>query len=203
MASVAQTRHNPAPAQRNILANARAAWPAVMSWVVLCVFTILYSSFIGWVLLGNNPYIGNTPFDYSTMNLLLAVLSQLYAMLLCFVIASVLDNWRLASTTLDSGHGVSALAYAQLSPGTDFFTTSIITIGTRLKSPIGLIKLALPFIALSFGSVLKFQSSFAEDVFGMVTPVYAGSVILDTRLLKVVAPETPLHLWLKMENIGG
>jgi len=126
---------------RDVLANVRAVWPTVLSWAVLFVFTALYSIFIGWVLLRGNPYVGETLFDASTVNLLLSIFSQFYGMLLCFVIVSLLENWRwMAVTREDSRNGISALAFMQLSPGAGFFTTLLTTLQSPLKRPIGLIK---------------------------------------------------------------
>jgi len=143
MAHAAQDETNQALTtnSRDVLANIRAVWPTVLSWVVLFIFTALYSIFIGWVLLRGNPYVGETLFDASTMNLLLSIFSQFYGMLLCFVIVSLLDNWRWMAVTWEhSRNGISALAFMQLSPGAGFFTTILTTLQSPLKRPIGLIK---------------------------------------------------------------
>ncbi|KAK5659493.1 hypothetical protein OQA88_694 [Cercophora sp. LCS_1] len=178
------------PSQRyDLISKARVVWPSIVGWTALLIFTGLFSAFIGWVLLGNNPFIGNTTFDGSTTNLLLSIFSQLYAMLLGFVISRLLNDWRWFVVANESLDGISAQTFAQLGPGTGFFTTLYITIAGRLKSPVGLIKLAIPFLAIAFGSVLKFQSSFTENVYGPTIEVYAGATLLDTSVFSMVTTE--------------
>lgn len=134
--------------QGDIVLNARAIWPTVASWALLLIFTTLYSMFIGRVLLAGNPFIGKTEFNASTTNLLLSIFSQLYAMLLTFVAAKLLDDLRWSLAANNALGGISALSWAQLSPGTGFFTTGFLAFASRLKCPIGLVKYG--FFLLSF-----------------------------------------------------
>ena len=135
--------------RQRITSNARAMWPSVASWVFLQILTILYSSFIGWILLGDNPFLGSTELDASTINLFLSIFSQLYAMLLTFLVARLLDDWRWSlAGDQRSRTGVPALTFAQLSPGTGFFTMTFITLCRRHKAPAGLIKYVVPVLKL-------------------------------------------------------
>jgi len=76
---------------RNILTNALTIWPTLLSWTLLIIFTIIYSLFIGWVLIVGHPFIGDTLFNGPTVNLLLSIFSQLYTILLVYVVTGLLN----------------------------------------------------------------------------------------------------------------
>ncbi|KAK2740957.1 hypothetical protein CKAH01_18556 [Colletotrichum kahawae] len=116
--------------------------------------------------------------------------SQLYAMLLAYVVLGLSDalRWSLASR---SGRvdGASASSFFQLSPATDWFSTMKFIFKGRFRSNWGVIRLALPFMGLGLGSVLKFQNSF-EDYFikqGVSIDVYAGNIPPDVSILGLIS----------------
>ncbi|KAK4442017.1 hypothetical protein QBC34DRAFT_499969 [Podospora aff. communis PSN243] len=175
----------------NILANSSAIWPTILAWTLLFIFTIIYSMFIARVLLSGNPFIGTRVFDASTTNLLLSVFSQLYAMLLTLFMGNLLDDLRWSLAANDYIGGISALEFAQLGPGVGFFTNVFMTFAKGLRSPAGLAKMFLPIAAISFGSVLKVQNSFVNDVYGSTVGVSAGTMLLNTAHVQMI-PKTYL-----------
>ncbi|KAF9871475.1 hypothetical protein CkaCkLH20_11122 [Colletotrichum karsti] len=144
---------------------------ALTAWAVSVLFTIVYSLFIYHVLFEGNPVIGSWTFDASLTNLLLSIFSQLYAMLLA------------------GKGGATASSFFQLSPATDWFSVLKFIFRGKFRSNWGLIRLALPFMGLGFGSVLKFQNSF-EDYFikqGVAIDVYAGNMPPDVSILGLIS----------------
>ncbi|KAF5494377.1 hypothetical protein CGCS363_v009966 [Colletotrichum siamense] len=66
---------------RSLKENCRPIGLALTAWITSLIFTVVYSLFIYHVLFEGNPVIGSWTFDASLTNLLLSLLSQLYAML--------------------------------------------------------------------------------------------------------------------------
>ncbi|KAF5517230.1 hypothetical protein CGCA056_v011198 [Colletotrichum aenigma] len=66
---------------RSLRENCRPIGLALTAWITSLIFTVVYSLFIYHVLFEGNPVIGSWTFDASLTNLLLSLLSQLYAML--------------------------------------------------------------------------------------------------------------------------
>ncbi|KAH9231668.1 hypothetical protein K456DRAFT_1840518 [Colletotrichum gloeosporioides 23] len=146
---------------RSLKENCRPIGLALTAWITSLIFTVGYSLFIYHVLFEGNPVIGSWTFDASLTNLFLSLLSQLYAMLFFF----------------------------QLSPATDWFSTMKFIFKGRFRSNWGVIRLALPFMGLGLGSVLKFQNSF-EDYFikqGVTVDVYAGNIPPDVSILGLIS----------------
>ncbi|OBR15174.1 hypothetical protein CH63R_00354 [Colletotrichum higginsianum IMI 349063] len=176
--------------QRSIRDNCRPVALSLTAWAVSVIFTVVYSLFIYHVLFQGNPVIGSWTFDASLTNLLLSICSQLYGMLLAYVVMSLSDalRWSLASRTGGKG-GASASSFFQLSPATDWFSILKLILRGRFRSNWGLIRLALPFMGLGFGSILKFQNSF-EDYFikqGVSIDVYAGNIPPDVSVLGLIS----------------
>ncbi|KAF4926616.1 hypothetical protein CGCVW01_v002857 [Colletotrichum viniferum] len=175
---------------RSLRENCRPIGLALTAWITSLIFTVVYSLFIYHVLCEGNPVIGSWTFDASLTNLLLSLLSQLYAMLLAYVVLSLSDalRWSLASR---SGRvdGASASSFFQLSPATDWFSTMKFIFKGRFRSNWGVIRLALPFMGLGLDSVLKFQNSF-EDYFikqGVTVDVYADNIPPDVSILGLIS----------------
>ncbi|KAL0936119.1 uncharacterized protein CTRU02_208334 [Colletotrichum truncatum] len=175
---------------RSIKENCRPVRLALTAWVASLIFTIVYSLFIYHVLFEGNPVVGSWTFDASLTNLLLSIFSQLYGMLLAYVAISLSDalRWSLASRTGGKG-GASASSFFQLSPATDWFSVLKFIFKGRFRSNWGIIRLAMPFMGLGFGSILKFQNSF-EDYFikqGASIDVYAGNAPPDVSILGLIS----------------
>lgn len=128
-------------AKRSIWRNCRPVGLALTAWVVGLLFTILYSLFIYHVLFLGNPVIGSWVFEASLTNLLLSILSQLYAMLLAYVVLSLSDalRWSLAARS-EGQHGASASSFFQLSPATDWFSLLKFIFRGRFRSNWGVIR---------------------------------------------------------------
>jgi hypothetical protein len=125
---------------RRVSANSKSIRPLLAAFSLLFVFTVLFSAFIGIVLINGNPWMGPTLFDASTTNLVLSIFSQLYAMLLGYVVNALLEamRWHLASTPDQRGR--PSLTFFQLGPGVGFFTLCFLTVATKLRNRAGLIK---------------------------------------------------------------
>ncbi|EEY20129.1 conserved hypothetical protein [Verticillium alfalfae VaMs.102] len=143
--------------KRSFWGHCRPIWLPLTAWLASALFTVLYSLFIHKVLIRRDPKIGVLVFEASVTNLLLSVFSQLYAMVLCFM----------------------------LSPATDWFSVLKFILDSRLKNTWGIFRLALPFMGLGFGSVLKFQNSFQHHFIpdGPSVAVYAGTIPPDVSVL--------------------
>lgn len=128
------------------------------AWVGSVVFTVVYCLFIYRILILGNPQVGAWTFDASLTNLLLSILSQVYAMLLMFMALGLLDalRWTLAAR-VERG-GTSASSFFQLSPATDWLSVFKFIYGSKFRSLWGLLRLSLPFMGLGFGSILKCES---------------------------------------------
>ncbi|KAG7103368.1 hypothetical protein HYQ45_017525 [Verticillium longisporum] len=166
--------------------HCRPIWLPLTAWLASALFTVLYSLFIHKVLIRRDPKIGVLVFEASVTNLLLSVFSQLYAMVLCFMVQGLLDalRWSLSSR-VDGKGGTSASSFFQLSPATDWFSVLKFILDSRLKNIWGIFRLALPFMGLGFGSVLKFQNSFQHHFIpdGPSVAVYAGTIPPDVSVL--------------------
>ncbi|KAF6793820.1 hypothetical protein CSOJ01_13792 [Colletotrichum sojae] len=174
----------------NIWRNCRPVGLALTAWVVSLLFTIVYSLFIYHVLFLGNPVVGSWVFEASLTNLLLSILSQLYAMLLAYVALSLSDalRWSLAARS-EGQHGASASSFFQLSPATEWFSLLKFIFRGRFRSNWGVIRLSLPFVGLGFGSVLKFQNSFEDYLIkqGASIDVYAGNIPPDVSVLELIS----------------
>ncbi|KAM0269242.1 hypothetical protein ACHAQH_009816 [Verticillium albo-atrum] len=172
--------------KRNFWGHCRPIWLPLTAWFASAVFTLLYSMFIHKVLIERDPKIGVLVFEASVTNLLLSIFSQLYAMVLCFMVQGLLDalRWSLSSRVGDRA-GTSASSFFQLSPATDWFSVLKFILDTNFKKSWGLFRLALPFMGLGFGSVLKFQNSFQHHFIpdGPSVAVYAGTIPPDVSVL--------------------
>lgn len=134
--------------QRSIRDNCRPVALSLTAWAVSVIFTVVYSLFIYHVLFQGNPVIGSWTFDASLTNLLLSICSQLYGMLLAYVVMSLSDalRWSLASRTGGKG-GASASSFFQLSPATDWFSILKLILRGRFRSNWGLIRCCIPTFA--------------------------------------------------------
>lgn len=126
---------------RSLRENCRPIGLALTAWITSLIFTVVYSLFIYHVLFEGNPVIGSWTFDASLTNLLLSLLSQLYAMLLAYVVLSLSDalRWSLASRSGRVG-GASASSFFQLSPATDWFSNMKFIFKGRFRSNWGVIR---------------------------------------------------------------
>ncbi|KAM0330148.1 hypothetical protein ACHAQA_004321 [Verticillium albo-atrum] len=172
--------------KRNFWGHCRPIWFSLTAWFASMLFTILYSMFIHEVLIVGDPKIGSIVFEASVTNLLLSIFSQLYAMVLCFMVQGLLDalRWSLSSRSEGKG-GTSASSFFQLSPATDWFSVLKFMLDSNFKNSWGIFRLALPFMGLGFGSVLKFQNSFQHHFIpdGPSVDVYAGTIPPDVSVL--------------------
>ncbi|KAK7217792.1 hypothetical protein V2G26_005795 [Clonostachys chloroleuca] len=176
------------PLEASVRARCRQIWVPLTAWITSFIATILYSLFIYRVLIVSNPKIGSWIVDASEANLLLSIFSQLYAMLLLFMLQGLLDamRWTLASRA-DEG-GTSASNFFQLSPGTNWYSVCRLIYNSGFRNSWGLLRLALPFVGLAFGSLLKFQNTFEYHfVSGEPTiDVFAGTLIPDITTLSSI-----------------
>ncbi|KAG7107153.1 hypothetical protein HYQ44_013719 [Verticillium longisporum] len=172
--------------KRSFWGHCRPIWLPLTAWLASALFTVLYSLFIHKVLIRRDPKIGVLVFEASVTNLLLSIFSQLYAMVLCFMVQGLLDalRWSLSSR-VDGKGGTSASSFFQLSPATDWFSVLKFILESRLRNTWGIFRLALPFMGLGFGSVLKFQNSFQHHFIqdGPSVAVYAGTIPPDVSVL--------------------
>ncbi|KAF3805791.1 hypothetical protein GCG54_00005155 [Colletotrichum gloeosporioides] len=156
---------------RSLRENCRPIGLALTAWITSLIFTVVYSLFIYHVLFEGNPVIGSWTFDASLTNLLLSLLSQLYAMLLAYVVLSLSDalRWSLASR---SGRvdGASASSFFQLSPATDWFSTMKFIFKGRFRSNWG---------------VISFEDYFIKQ--GVTVDVYAGNIPPDVSILGLIS----------------
>lgn len=127
--------------KRSIRENCRPVALSLSAWVFSIVFTIVYSLFIYHVLYRGNPVVGSWVFEASLTNLLLSIVSQVYAMLLAYVALSLSDSlrWSLASRSGGKG-GASASSFFQLSPATDWFSILKFIFKGKFRSNWGLIR---------------------------------------------------------------
>ncbi|KAH6692741.1 hypothetical protein F5X68DRAFT_250986, partial [Plectosphaerella plurivora] len=150
------------PRRDTILERCRPISFFLSAWAGSVVFTVVYCLFIYHILIVGDPQIGSWTFDASLTNLLLSILSQLYAMLLIFF---------------------------QLSPATDWLSVFKFIYGSKFRSLWGLLsRLSLPFMGLGFGSILKFQNTFEYHfiVQGPTVDVYAGNIPPDISIIKQI-----------------
>jgi hypothetical protein len=121
-------------------ARCRPIWLPLTAWIWSAIFTILYSSFIYQVLIQGDPKIGNCVFDASLTNLLLSIFSQLYTMLLLFMVQGLLDALRWSLTMRAGRAGTSASNFFQLSPATDWLSVLSLIFHSRLRSMWGIFR---------------------------------------------------------------
>ncbi|TQV95396.1 hypothetical protein IF1G_06383 [Cordyceps javanica] len=166
-------------ANSTLRSRSRSVWGPLLAWVGSLGFTILYALFIYQIFILADPTVGSWVFDASLTNLLLSIFSQLYGMLLGFILRALLDALRWSLAARESGSkGVSAALFFQLSPATDIFSTLQMVPDVAIPNPWGFVKLALPLIGLGFGSVLKFQGSFEYHFIpqGPTINVFSGTL---------------------------
>ncbi|KAL2269322.1 hypothetical protein VTJ83DRAFT_1506 [Remersonia thermophila] len=155
--------------------RARELWPLVSLWVFLAVFSVLYSVYVYKSLLSDDPAIGHWLPSASDTNLVVSVLSQVFANSIDLLLLGVFDvlRWQLAARF----PGVSAATFFQLSSSTGWVPMLFLTLNRISSGGIGLIRLLLPLLGLYFGSSLKFKAEFVyffkQNSVG--TPVFAGS----------------------------
>ncbi|KAL1841738.1 hypothetical protein VTJ49DRAFT_6652 [Mycothermus thermophilus] len=152
--------------------RARELWPLLSLWVFLAVFAVLYSVYVYKSLLSDDPVIGNWLPSASDTNLVVSILSQVFANSIDLLLLGAFDvlRWQLAARF----PGVSAATFFQLSSSTGWVPMFFLTISRISGGGIGLL---LPLLGLYFGSSLKFKAEFVyffkENSLG--TPVFAGS----------------------------
>lgn len=127
--------------KRSFWGHCRPIWLPLTAWLASALFTVLYSLFIHKVLIRRDPKIGVLVFEASVTNLLLSIFSQLYAMVLCFMVQGLLDalRWSLSSR-VDGKGGTSASSFFQLSPATDWFSVLKFILDSRLRNTWGIFR---------------------------------------------------------------
>ncbi|KAK4157408.1 hypothetical protein C8A00DRAFT_11739 [Chaetomidium leptoderma] len=146
--------------------RAKEIWPLMALWLFMAIFTVLYSVYVYKSLLSHNPAIGGLLPSASDTNLVVSILSQVFANLVDVLLVGVFDvlRWQLAARFA----GISATTFFQLSSSTQWIPVFFLTI-TKLSS----------------GDRAEFVYFFKEVA--ERTPVFAGSgVPLDEALLALI-----------------
>ncbi|KAH8897676.1 hypothetical protein GQ53DRAFT_679020 [Thozetella sp. PMI_491] len=155
-------------------------------WLFTTIFGVIYSLGVYRVLLQGKPQIGILTLTASETNYIVALLSQIFSLVTDFTARCILNSlrWELATRK----QGVSFLSFFQLSAATNFHTLAFFTIAGRFRSLWGVLRMLLPILSVFFGSILKFQAKFQYYFIAerKDTPVYAGLMPIDTRVLGVV-----------------
>ncbi|KAK0730930.1 hypothetical protein B0H67DRAFT_563305 [Lasiosphaeris hirsuta] len=158
--------------------------PLLLSSFLTClIFSLLYCLFIYHVLIRQHPQVGGVLFDGPTSNLLISIFSQVFALLSESMIRGLLDTLR--TTLADREKGTSASAFFGISAATGWLSVFRIASVDAFRDVWCDLRLLVPALGLLFGSILKFQATFdyyfsSSDI---KTPVYAGLVPIDIRLL--------------------
>jgi hypothetical protein len=107
-------------------------------WLLIAVFTVLYSVYIYKSLLSSDPAIGNLLPSASDTNLVVSVLSQVFANFVDVLLTGVFDvlRWQLAARLA----GISATTFFQLSSSTQWVAVLFLTITKLSSSGVGLIR---------------------------------------------------------------
>jgi hypothetical protein len=120
----------------------RQLWIPLTAWSISLISTILYSLFIYQILILSNPKIGKLIFDASLTNLLLSIFSQLYAMILIFMLHGLLDTMRWTLASRGDKTGTSVSSFFQLSPGTNWFSVLRLMGVSKLRNIWGICRCA-------------------------------------------------------------
>jgi hypothetical protein len=113
-------------------------WPLMLLWVFMAVFTILYAVYIYRTLLSGDPGIGNILPSASDTNLVVSILSQVFANMVDMLLTGVFDvlRWQLAARFA----GISATTFFQLSSSTQWIPVFFLTITKLSRGGVGLIR---------------------------------------------------------------
>jgi hypothetical protein len=109
-----------------IWSKAKTISMSLSLWVFTAIFVILYSIYVYQALLSPSPQIGNLLLSASNTNVLVSVLSQVFAELvqLLFMGAFDLLRWQLAS----GRSGVSMATFFELSTSTEWLSVLLLAI---------------------------------------------------------------------------
>jgi hypothetical protein len=110
-------------------------------WLFMAIFTVLCSVFIHKSLLSTNPAIGSLLPSASDTNLVVSVLSQVFADMVDLLLTVIFDvlRWQLAGRLA----GLSATTFLQLSSSTQWMSVFFLTISKLSSSGVGLIRYKL------------------------------------------------------------
>jgi hypothetical protein len=125
----------------NLQKKARAIWLSLSLWLLTFIFFVLYSISIYRILLKPDPRVGNLLLSASDTNLLISILSQVFAQLLAVMVNSLLDalRWQLAARTA----GVSFSTFFQLSSATNWTSVLLFTVASKLRNLWGVFRYLL------------------------------------------------------------
>ena len=139
-----QTPEQPPNVEDSKDSKIREIWPLMLLWVFMAVFTVLYAVYIYKTLLSNDPGIGNLLPSASDTNLVVSVLSQVFANMVDMILTGVFDvlRWQLAARFA----GISATAFFQLSSSTQWIPVFFLTITKLSGGGVGLIR----YLTLTF-----------------------------------------------------
>src|SRR5947207_1967721 len=79
--------------------KAKSIWGSLLLWIVLVIFTIVYSTYAYQVLLNPDPYIGTLILSASNTNILVSILSQIFGTVVQMLFTNAFDlfRWELAA----------------------------------------------------------------------------------------------------------
>jgi hypothetical protein len=100
-------------------------------WIFTAAFAILYSVYVYQALLSPSPQVGNLLLSASSTNVLVSVLSQVFAELVRFLFLAAFDSlrWQLAS----SSSGVSMTTFFELSIATGWSSAFLLAISDPIR----------------------------------------------------------------------
>jgi hypothetical protein len=126
------------PWEGKVASRARELWPLLSLWLFLLVFAVIYSIYVYKSLLSDDPAIGHWLPSASDTNLVVSVLSQVFANSIDLLLLGVFDvlRWQLAARL----PGVSAATFFQLSSSTSWIPMFFLTISKISGGWIGLIR---------------------------------------------------------------
>lgn len=107
-------------------------------WIVNVIFAVLYSLYVYHVVILVDPRLGSLLMSASDTNLVVSIVSQVFAQLTGHLIGGVLDTlrWQLASRT----DGISFSTFFQLSGATEWTSILTFTMASGLRNLSGVFR---------------------------------------------------------------
>jgi hypothetical protein len=121
-----------------VFANAKKAWLPLSLWTFSVSFFALFSLYISQALVNPAPHLGKLLLSASNTNLLVSVLSQVFATLVNTLFTEALDSmrWQLAART----DGLAMPTFFELSSATSMIATLMFTVVSPLESLWGVVR---------------------------------------------------------------
>lgn len=115
-----------------LVSKLQNSWMSFSLLVLLIIFAVLYSLYVSQTLLNPEPRLGKLLLEASDTNVLISVLSQVFAGLLSSLYQDVFDSmrWHFAARSA----GLALPTFFELGAATSFVATFLLSVTSPLKS---------------------------------------------------------------------